>query len=667
METPASASNTLPDNAYRELREGEEYRPIMDPNKSYQEVTPWSVGWGLVMAVLFSAAAAYSGLKIGQVFEAAIPIAILAVGLSAAFKRKGSLGQNVIIQSIGASSGVIVAGAIFTIPALYILDLPANFFQVFFASAAGGFLGILFLIPFRKYFVKDMHGVLPFPEATATTEILVAGEKGGSQATVLVVSGLIGGIFDFTFSAFGWWSEVVSSRMIHFGEVVANKVKMVAKVDVSAMVFGLGYIVGLKYSAIIAAGSFLSWFVLVPLVFEVGHSLTVPLGATATKLIANMSAEEIFRNYVRQIGIGGIAMAGIIGIIRSSKIIGGAFSLAYKEIFHAKSAGAETTVRWQTDIKMLFVALLILLTALLIFVFFYGGVVFNFTHAVAGLLIVMIVSFLFTTVAANATAIVGTNPVSGMTLMTLILSSFVLVQIGLTGTSGMVSALIIGGVVCTALSVAGGFITDLKIGYWLGSTPKKQETWKFLGVLVSAATVGGVILVLNKSFGFKGEHAMVAPQANAMAAVIQPLMSNVSAPWVLYGVGAVIALILTMVQISPLAFALGMYIPQELNTPLVFGGLIAWWVTTRTKNEKLNNARFSRGTLIASGFIAGGSLFGVLNAFLKFFDQEVWSFGYANWYMSAWADSHSGEITGLIMFALLFSYALWDTMRAKEE
>jgi putative OPT family oligopeptide transporter len=316
---------------------------------------------------------------------------------------------------------------------------------------------------------------------------------------------------------------------------------------------------------------------------------------------------------------------------------------------------------------MLFVALLILLTALLIFVFFYGGVVFNFTHAVAGLLIVMIVSFLFTTVAANATAIVGTNPVSGMTLMTLILSSFVLVQIGLTGTSGMVSALIIGGVVCTALSVAGGFITDLKIGYWLGSTPKKQETWKFLGVLVSAATVGGVILVLNKSFGFKGEHAMVAPQANAMAAVIQPLMSNVSAPWVLYGVGAVIALILTMVQISPLAFALGMYIPQELNTPLVFGGLIAWWVTTRTKNEKLNNARFSRGTLIASGFIAGGSLFGVLNAFLKFFDQEVWSFGYANWYMSAWADSHSGEITGLIMFALLFSYALWDTMRAKEE
>ncbi len=667
MESPSSTSNTLPENAYKELKPGEEYRPIMDPNQSYPEVTPWSVGWGLVMAVFFSAAAAYSGLKIGQVFEAAIPIAILAVGLSTAFKKKGALGQNVIIQSIGACSGVIVAGAIFTIPALYILDLPANFFQVFFASAIGGFLGILFLIPFRKYFVRDMHGILPFPEATATTEILIAGEKGGSQAVVLVVSGLIGGLFDFTFSAFGWWSEVVSSRMIHYGEVLANRWKMVMKVDVSAMVFGLGYIVGLKYSAIIAAGSFLSWFVLIPLFYEVGHSLTVPLGATATKLIANMSAEEIFRNYVRQIGIGGIAMAGIIGIIRSSKIIGGAFSLAYKEIFRSKSVAAETTVRWQPDFIILFVALLIFLTALLVFVFFYGGVVFNFTHAIAGLLIVMIVSFLFTTVAANATAIVGTNPVSGMTLMTLILSSFVLVQIGLTGASGMVSALIIGGVVCTALSVAGGFITDLKIGYWIGSTPKKQETWKFLGVMVSAATVGGVILVLNKSFGFKGEHAMVAPQANAMAAVIQPLMSNVSAPWVLYAVGAVIALILTMVKIPPLAFALGMYIPQELNTPLVFGGLVAWWVTTRSKNEKLNNARFSRGTLIASGFIAGGSLFGVLSAFMKFFDQEVWSFGYANWYATSWAESHSGEITGLIMFILLCSYALWDSMRATEE
>lgn len=659
MEHQTTTTSGLPENAYKELKPGEEYRPIIDPVAPYPEITPWSVIWGLVMAVLFSAAAAYSGLKIGQVFEAAIPIAILAVGLSTLAKKKNALGQNVIIQSIGASSGVIVAGAIFTIPALYILNLPVDFFKIFFASAFGGFLGILFLIPFRKYFVKDMHGKFPFPEATATTEILVAGEKGGKQATVLVVSGFIGGIFDFLFSAFGTWAEVITTRMVESGAMLADKLKIVFKMNVSAMVFGLGYIVGLKYSAIIAAGSFLSWFVLIPLVYEVGSGLTAPLGATATKLISAMSAEEIFRFYVRPIGIGGIAMAGIIGIIRSSKIIAGAFKLAASEIFGKKSESSNTSVRWQTDLKMSMVVMLILLSAVMIFVFFYTGVVFNIYHASIGLLIVLIISFLFTTVAANAIAIVGTNPISGMTLMTLILSSFILVRAGLSGTEGMISALLIGGVVCTALSMAGGFITDLKIGYWIGSTPKKQESWKFLGVLVSAATVGGVIYILNQTYGFTGPNAMVAPQANAMAAVIQPLMSNTPAPWVLYLVGACMSLILVMIGISPLAFALGMYIPQELNTPLLFGGIVAWIVTSRTKNEKLNNARFQRGTLIASGFIAGGSLFGVLNAMLKF--------GGFDWFNAHWAESAGAEILGLAMFIALFAYITWDSMRAKEE
>jgi putative OPT family oligopeptide transporter len=662
------STNSLPENAYKELKKGEEYIPIMEPGRSYPEVTAWSVSWGLVMAVLFSAAAAYSGLKIGQVFEAAIPVAILAVGITGVANKKNGLGQNVIIQSIGGSSGVIVAGAIFTIPALYILALPASYFQMFMASALGGSLGILFLIPFRKYFVKDMHGMLPFPEATATTEILVAGEKGGKQAMVLVISGVIGGFFDFIFSAFGAWSEVITTRMFGWGQALSDKLKIVFKVDTSAMVFGLGYIIGLRYSAIIAAGSFLSWFVLVPLVHEVGQYLTVPLGATATKLISQMSPEEIFRAYVRQIGIGGIAMAGIIGILRSSKIIAGAFSLAYKEIAHHSSGSEEKTIRTQTDLRMLWVVGLILLTAIVIFAFFVLGVVPTIGQAAMALLVVTIISFLFTTVAANATAIVGTNPVSGMTLMTLILSSLVLTQIGLSGDTGMVSALIIGGVVCTALSVAGGFVTDLKVGYWLGSTPKKQETWKFLGVLVSSATVGGVILILNQAYGFIGDKAMVAPQANAMAAVIKPLMSNAQTPWMLYIVGAVIALLLVILKVPPLAFALGMYIPQELNTPLVFGGIIAWFVSTRTKNEKLNNARFQRGTLIASGFIAGGALFGVFNALLKFIDQqEKWSFGYSSWFNAPWAESAHGELAGLVAFGVLFAYALWDSMRGKEE
>ena len=517
-----SSVKGLPENAYKELKEGEVYSPIMDTKKVYPEVTPWSVFWGLVMAALFSAAAAYLGLKIGQVFEAAIPIAIIAVGLSAVTKRKNALGENVIIQSIGASSGVVVAGAIFTIPALYILNLNAEFYKIFLASLFGGILGILFLIPFRKYFVQEMHGKFPFPEATATTEVLVAGEKGGNQAVVLVISGLIGGVYDFIIATFGWWSEVFSSRVISLGQQLADKTKLVFKMNVGAAVMGLGYIVGLKYSAIIAAGSFVSWYVLIPVVYYVGGSATLPLGANITKLIGDMSAEEIFRNYVRHIGIGGIAMAGIIGIIRSSKIISSAFSLAAKEIFGGVKS-ANDTLRTQKDLPMIVIVGGIVITAVLIFFFFLFGVVNNITYAFIGLLIVLIISFLFTTVAANAIAIVGTNPVSGMTLMTLIISSIILVSVGLKGEAGMVAALIIGGAVCTALSMSGGFITDLKIGYWLGSSPYKQQTWKFLGTLVSAATVGWVILILNETYGFSGEGALVAPQANAMAAVIKPL------------------------------------------------------------------------------------------------------------------------------------------------
>lgn len=655
----SKTTNGLPENAYRELREGEVYIPLMNPEKTYPEVTPWSLFWGLFMAVLFSAAAAYSGLKIGQVMEAAIPISILAVGLSAIAKRKNALGENVIIQSIGASSGVIVAGAIFTIPALYILNLPVNFYQIFLASLFGGFLGILFLIPFRKYFVKEMHGKFPFPEATATTEILVAGEKGGGQAKVLAISGLIGGLFDFVISTFGWWSEVFSTRIFHIGSYLADKFKLVFKINALTMVLGLGYIVGLKYAIIICAGSFLSWFVFIPLFNELGQYIATPVGATASKLISEMSAEDIFRNYVRHIGIGGIAMAGIIGVIKSSKIIQNAVKLAYEEIFHRKHSNNETILRTQLDIRMSFNVLLILLTALLIFVFFYGGVTFNLYHAIVGLLIVLIIAFLFTTVAATAIAIVGTNPVSGMTLMTLILSSFVLVQVGLKGESGMLSAMIIGGVVCTALSMAGGFITDLKIGYWLGSTPKKQETFKFLGTLVSAATVGIVIIILNKTYGFVGEGALVAPQANAMAAVIKPLMSDIPAPWMLYFIGAVIALLVNWLKISPLAFALGMYIPLDLNTPLLVGGLIAYWAKSRASDEQLNNARFSRGTLVASGFIAGGALFGVLSALLRFV-------GF-NWFNSEWAESHSAEILSMVMFTFVVLYMMWETMKAKKD
>lgn len=654
----------LPENAYRELKEGEVFNPIMSPQKQYREVTPWSVFWGLVMAVIFSAAAAYLGLKVGQVFEAAIPIAIIAVGLSSGFKRKNALGENVIIQSIGACSGVIVAGAIFTLPALYILqdkypEITINFFEVFMSSLLGGILGILLLIPFRKYFVSDMHGKYPFPEATATTQVLVSGEKGGSQAKPLILAGLIGGLYDFIIATFGWWSETVSTRIVGVGEMLADKAKVVLKVNTGAAVLGLGYIIGLKYSMIICAGSFLVWLVIIPLMSAIFGADVLTLGNDAiTATVGSMSAEQIFTTYARHIGIGGIATAGVIGIINSWGIIRGAVGLAAKELKGKNTEADTATIRTQKDLSMKIISIGIFATLIVTYLFFHFGVLDNWYYALIGLLIVGIIAFLFTTVAANAIAIVGTNPVSGMTLMTLILSSIILVAAGLKGTAGMVSALIIGGVVCTALSMAGGFITDLKIGYWLGSTPAKQQTWKFLGTLVSAATVGGVILILNQTYGFTTGQ-LAAPQANAMAAVIEPLMSGSGAPWVLYGIGAVLAIVLNFCKIPALAFALGMFIPMELNTPLLIGGAISWYVGSRSKDQALNTARLEKGTLLASGFIAGGALMGVISAALRF--------GGINLVNEKWLEGNFAEPLAVVMYIALMAYLAISSLSAKKE
>ncbi|MDZ3929444.1 oligopeptide transporter, OPT family [Parabacteroides goldsteinii] len=654
----------LPENAYRELKEGEVFNPIMSPQKQYREVTPWSVFWGLVMAVIFSAAAAYLGLKVGQVFEAAIPIAIIAVGLSSGFKRKNALGENVIIQSIGACSGVIVAGAIFTLPALYILqdkypEITINFFEVFMSSLLGGILGILLLIPFRKYFVSDMHGKYPFPEATATTQVLVSGEKGGSQAKPLILAGLIGGLYDFIIATFGWWSETVSTRIVGVGEMLADKAKVVLKVNTGAAVLGLGYIIGLKYSMIICAGSFLVWLVIIPLMSAIFGADVLTLGNDAiTATVGSMSAEQIFTTYARHIGIGGIATAGVIGIINSWGIIRGAVGLAAKELKGKNTEADTATIRTQKDLSMKIISIGIFATLIVTYLFFHFGVLDNWYYALIGLLIVGIIAFLFTTVAANAIAIVGTNPVSGMTLMTLILSSIILVAAGLKGTAGMVSALIIGGVVCTALSMAGGFITDLKIGYWLGSTPAKQQTWKFLGTLVSAATVGGVILILNQTYGFTTGQ-LAAPQANAMAAVIEPLMSGSGAPWVLYGIGAVLAIVLNFCKIPALAFALGMFIPMELNTPLLIGGAISWYVGSRSKDQALNTARLEKGTLLASGFVAGGALMGVISAALRF--------GGINLLNEKWLEGNFAEPLAVVMYIALMAYLAISSLSAKKE
>lgn len=654
----------LPENAYRELKEGEEYQPVMQPGKAYPEANFWSIGWGILMAVIFSAAAAYLGLKVGQVFEAAIPIAIIAVGVSTVTKRKNALGENVIIQSIGSCSGVIVAGAIFTLPALYILqakypDMTVNFMQVFLSSLLGGVLGILFLIPFRKYFVKDMHGKYPFPEATATTQVLISGEKGAGQAKPLIISGLIGGIYDFVVATFGLWREAFTSRVCAWGTALATKAKLVFSVNVGAAVLGLGYIVGLKYAFIIAAGSALVWFVIVPLLPLLGDTFLQSLNPAITEPIASMEPEVIFTSYARHIGIGGIAMAGILGIIKSWPVIKSAVGLAGRELKGNKNSANTEIPRTQRDLPMKIVVGGVIVALIAVFLFFYFGVMdFNLLHAVVGILVVGIIAFLFTTVAANAIAIVGSNPVSGMTLMTLILASVIMVFVGLKGTAGIVAALIMGGVVCTALSMAGGFITDLKIGYWLGSTPATQQGWKFLGTLVSALTVGGVLIILNKTYGFVGENALVAPQANAMAAVIDPLMSGTGAPWWLYATGALIALILNFCGISALSFALGMFIPFELNIPLVVGGLINWYVGSRSTDVVLNKERVEHGTLLASGFIAGGALMGVVSAALKFAGLDM--------YMSGWNATSAAEWLSIVMYAALIIYFVISVMKKKK-
>ena len=654
----------LPENAYRELKEGEEYKPILLSDKKYPELNGWTIFWGILMAVIFSAATAYSGLRFGQVFEAAIPIAIIAVGISTIAKRKSPLSENVLIQSIGASSGVIVAGAIFTLPAIYIIketnpvagaEIQVNFFQIFMSSLLGGFLGILFLIPVRKYFVSDMHGKYPFPEATATTEIIVSGAKGGNQAKLLLISGLIGGLYDFLMTTFHFWADTISTRMAGWGEQLAMNHKYVFKMSAESILLGTGYLIGLKYAAVICAGSALSWWVLTPLL---GHYGMLEVDGVATAM-STLDPDVIFSGYVRYIGIGGIAMAGILSVIKSAGVIKKSIGVAVKA---GKSAGAKSeVVRTQRDLsmKILMFGFLAVIVMMVLF-FFLGGMHMNLTQVLVALLVVFLFAFLFTTVAATAIATVGTNPVSGMTMMTLILSSFILASVGLKGGTGIITALVVGGIVCSALSMAGGFITDLKVGYWIGTSPYKQQAFKFVGTFVSALTVGAVIMLLSKTYGYTGENALVAPQANAMAAIIEPMMYGGSTPWILYIVGAVLAILLDVIGVPALAFALGMFIPLQLNLPLLVGGFLAWLVKTRSKDEAINKQRAEKGTLLASGLLAGGAIMGVLSAILKYAGVEPT-------FMADYIGSPMYNILAIVMFAGLCCYLFFHATHTKEK
>lgn len=661
------STKSLPENAYRKLQPGEEYTPVVPASKIVPELTPYALLWGLFYAALFSAAAAYLGLKIGQVFEAAIPITILAIGMSTWLGKKESLQQNVMIQSIGSASGVVVAGAIFTLPGIYILglDQQTNFLQMCLASLLGGFLGILFLIPFRRYFVKDMHGEFPFPEATASTEVLMAGEAGGGQASILVKSGLIAAGYQLISQTFGAWRETFSTTAFQWGENLSRQVRLEFHMMTEAAIMGLGYIIGLRYALIIVCGSFLSWYVLVPMIGMLGKGVTIQGTLYQLTALDGLSTRDIFSQFVRPVGIGAIAMAGLIGVYRSRDIIFGAFKLAAQA--GQKAGGAEATERTQLDLPINLVISLTILTLVAVFGFFWfivPGV--NLVQALVGLLIVGVISFLFATVAARAIAIVGMNPVSGMTLMTLIISSIILKLVGVGGETGLVAALLIGGVVCTALSMSGGFISDLKIGYWLGTTPAVQQKWKFLATVVSAVCVTAIIMVLNTTYGFSGPGALPAPQANAMVAVIEPLMTGQPAPWLLYMAGIFMALILQWTGLPALAFALGMYLPLEVNTPILAGGLVAYYVS-QGGSDTARTKRKEKGTLLASGFVAGGAIMGVVASIIRFIGIE--STGDSGWSVAhaigthVWEEQAASAVLALLAFIAL-GYFLYRSARS---
>jgi putative OPT family oligopeptide transporter len=633
MEHEGSKIRGLPENAYTSLKQGEEYIPFIPAGKTIPEVTLRSVLIGVLMAILFSFAACYLGLVAGQVFEAAIPIAILAVGMAGLYSRRSTILENVIIQSIGSASGAVVAGAIFTLPALYILGLKVSLLHTFIACTLGGFLGILFLIPIRRYFCREQHGQLPFPEATATTEILATGESGGKSARVLVFSMILGGIYDFLVEAMHVWPKTIKTDLL-FGKAGAfleEKARWVFKLNSSAAIFGLGYIVGIKYASIIAAGSVLSFLILLPVIFSICGSIAahIPFGEVA---VSGMTEVDVFKTFVQKIGIGAIAMAGFIGIAKMGKIIVTSFSIGMREIFRGKHAGAASILRTDRDMKIKNTLFFIIGSLILIYLAFLliaspAEGVSALTVALIGLAIVVVLAFLFTPVAARAIAIVGVNPVSGMTLITLIITSLVLVGIGLKGTVGMTTALIIGCVVCTALSTSGAFITDLKVGYWLGATPRNQQRWKFLGVVVSAISVSLALMLIHKAYGFTlpgggSNPAIPAPQGNLMATIIKSLMVESNIPYLLYVLGALIAILLAIAKIPPLAFALGMYLPIEINMPLLAGGIVSWMVirTSKKMGSKVSLSPKERGTLIASGFIAGGALMGVVGALLNLND-----------------------------------------------
>ena len=659
-------TKSLPENAYKVLSKQEKYEPLVPAEAKLPELTARSIGWGLLLCVIFSVAAAYSGLKVGQVMESAIPISILAIGLARVYARRSSLLENVIITGIGGVAGSVVAGAVFTIPALYILKLSPNPVETIFIGLAGGCLGVLFLIPLRRYFVREQHGVLPYPEATAITEVLVTGEKGGSQAKLLLQATAVAGVYDFFVTTFHVWKEYVDFRFVPAVRMLTDRARMAFSFDAIGFILGLGYVIGLRSSLILCAGGVLSSFVLVPLIWFVGSHLDAAVYPAAIP-IAKMTAVQIYRNYVRFVGVGAIATAGIFGIIKSLRIVAGSFGIALRVFRKGEATLPERTDR---DISMTTILLGVVLGAIGVAILL-GHLAGSWVVMGAGAILTLVFSFFFTSVAANAIATTARNPVSGMTMLTIIFSSAVLLRFGMSGTTGMFFVMAIAGMVCTALSVSGQAITDLKTGYWLGSTPAAQEKVKFLGVIAAAIAVGLTIVMLARTFQF-GEAApgdlrrvLPSPQASIMKALVEGFMSHQPIAYLLFGTGAMVALIMEMLGQPSLIFALGMYLPLELNTAALVGGFLSHFLNKRadrTGGDPRRRVR-ERGVIIASGLMAGGALGGVFGAALRlvphFREEWIETPFYANEPIS--------QMVSAVMFVGLCFYVWFGSLKKEKE
>jgi len=664
MDSPDTRS--LPENAYLPLAAGEAYQPLVPASATPPETTLRSVAWGVLFCVLFTAASAYSGLKVGQVMEAAIPISILAIGLGRLYPRRSTLLENVIITGIGGNAGAVVAGAVFTLPALYILKLDPHPWQTIFICVAGGALGVLFLIPLRRYFVKETHGLFPFPEATAITEVLVTGEKGGSQAKLLLQATGIAAVFDFFVTTFQVWKETIDLRFLPAVESLAQKAKMTLSFDALGFILGLGYVMGLRSSMLLCAGGVLSNLVLVPLIWFLGSHLPEAV-YPGTRAIAAMDTNQIFRTYVRLIGVGAIATAGIFGILKSLKIVAGSFGIAVKAF---RAGGEHSLERTDRDVSIMVILGGVVVSALALAAFL-GNLGATATAVGVGLVLVLLFSFFFTSVAANAIATTARNPVSGMTMLTVIVSSVVLLEFGLSGRTGMFFVMAIAGMVCTALSVSGQTVTDLKVGYWLGSTPRAQERVKFLGVLVAAAVSGLTIVLLARYFQFgevvegDARPMLASPQASLMKALVEGFMSRQPVAYLLFAIGAVIAVTMEMLAVPALTFALGMYLPLELNSPALVGGFIAWALSRRADRAggEAGRSMRERGVIIASGLLAGGALGGVFGAALRMLP------GFSEaWIKTPFFDHEAAsQSVSLVAFLALCLYLWFATVRRERE